>query len=103
MEDFRKAIKEEIRNRIAFNAFQNASKSFFSSYRFALERFPETVRRAAEVKKIREKSIGDIEHLIDKATLNLEKNGIDVFYAKTASDAKKYILKEMLRLRRRLL
>lgn len=95
MEKFRNAIREELENKDSFNAFQNASESFFSSLRLAFDRFPDTAKLAAEVRKIKENSLENLEYLIDVATQNLERNGIDVFFAKDALDARRYILEEL--------
>lgn len=53
----------------------------------ALERFPETVELAKEVRRLKEDCIQRLDELVHQASETLKENKAQVYYAKTADDA----------------
>jgi len=53
----------------------------------ALERFPETVELAKEVRHLKEDCVQRLDELVHQASEALKENGAQVYYAKTADDA----------------
>jgi iron-sulfur cluster protein len=68
-------------------ALFRAVKSYRNNTKSALERFPHTVQMAEEVRKIKEKSIKEMDQLVDKARESIELNKGKTYLAKTREDA----------------
>lgn len=59
----------------------------------ALDKFPDTQELAKEVRGIKEKSIGQLDDLVELASKSLAQNGAHTYYAKTGDKALEYISK----------
>lgn len=57
----------------------------------ALTRFPKTIEKAKEVRKIKERSIANWEKLVNQARESFERNHAHTYFAKTADEANEII------------
>ncbi len=68
-------------------ALSRAIKSYRANTSNALNRYPHTIKLAEEVKRIKEKAIGEMEKLAHQAAETIESNHGKAYIAKTAGDA----------------
>lgn len=72
-------------------ALERSWKNYMKNFKEAVETYSYVKKLARDVRKIKEYSISNIESLLDKATVNLEKNGASVYLARDSEEAKKII------------
>jgi len=89
--DYKKEIMDAAHNDRIRMALSRAIKSFRGNIDSALKKFPHTVQMAEEVRQIKEKSIGEMEHLAEQACEAIEENKGKAYIAKTADDARNII------------
>ncbi len=89
--DYKKEIMEAAHNERARIALSRAIKSYRANTSNALNRYPHTIKLAEEVKRIKEKAIGEMEKLAQQAAENIESNHGKAYIAKTADEARQII------------
>ncbi len=85
--DYKKEIMAAARNERISIALSRGIKHFRANINTALTKFPHTVKMAEEVRQIKEKAIGDMEPLAEKACEAIEANHGKAYIARTADDA----------------
>ena len=84
-------IKKILKDEKLKKALKRALTSYKSNFEEVIQKYPQTIDLAREVRKIKEKSIDELKNNIKIAKENLEENGIDVYFAKNGSEANKII------------
>lgn len=84
---FKKEIKDVVHNENIKLALSRAINSYRNNLEQALKKFPHTIKLAEEVRNIKEKSISEIEKMIELARNNLEENKAKTYFASTAEEA----------------
>jgi len=95
MFDAQKKFEKSMELLTKYDDIINLRRKKFNSYNEARECVKKefnTYDLEKEVLEIKKRSLANIDALIDKAIKKMEKNHINVFYAKTAEDARKYAL-----------
>jgi len=85
--DYKKEIMDAAHNERIRIALSRAIKSYRANTNTALKKFPHTIKMAEEVREIKEKAIGEMEKLAQKACQAIEENKGKGYIAKTADDA----------------
>lgn len=85
--DYRQELKEAAENERIRLALSRAIKSYRENTDNALKKFPHTVQRADEVRKIKEHSIQNMRALAEKASEAIEENKGKAYIAETAEQA----------------
>lgn len=88
---FKREIKDASHNENIKVALSRAINSYRNNLDQALKKFPHTVKLAEEVRYIKEKSILEIENLLQLARNNLEENKAKTYFASTAEEALKIV------------
>lgn len=89
--EYKKALMDAAHNERIRLALTRAIGSYRSNTNQALERFPHTIKLAAEVKEIKIRAIDDMEALAQQACEAVEFNKGKAYIAKTAAEALKII------------
>jgi L-lactate dehydrogenase complex protein LldG len=89
--EYKKALMDAAHNERIRLALTRAIGSYRSNTNQALERFPHTIKLAAEVKEIKMRAIDDMEALAQQACEAVEFNKGKAYIAKTAAEALKII------------
>ncbi|MGQ9720549.1 MAG: LUD domain-containing protein [Candidatus Jordarchaeum sp.] len=94
-----KEIHDYVSERIGKAVLNKPVMDFFEfglnyKYQMLMKKMPQLKKLSESYRRIKEYSINNLEELVKIAKENLEKNNNHVFIAKTAEDAKKYVLKE---------
>ncbi|MFB0562056.1 MAG: LUD domain-containing protein [Candidatus Lokiarchaeia archaeon] len=94
-----KEIHEYVSERISKAVSNKPVMDFFEfalnyKYQMLMKKMPQLKNLSESYRRIKEYSINNLDELVKIAKENLEKNDNQVFLAKTAEDAKKYVLKE---------
>ncbi|MFC2046747.1 LUD domain-containing protein [Chloroflexota bacterium] len=84
---YKKEIMDAAHNERIRIALSRAIKSYRANTNKALTKFPHTIKMAEEVREIKEKSIGEMDKLVQQACEALEENKGKAYIAKTADDA----------------
>ncbi len=84
-------IKKAVSNKPVMDFFEFGLNF---KYEQIMKKMPLLKKLSAKYRQIKEYSIENLDDLVKIAKENLEKNNNQVFLAKTAEDAKKYVLKE---------
>lgn len=85
--DYKKEIMDAAHNERIRMALSRAIKSYRANTNDALKKFPHTVQMAEEVRGIKEKSIAQMDKLVEQACQAVEDNKGKAYVAKTAEDA----------------
>jgi len=85
--DYKKEIMDAAHNERIRVALSRAIKSYRANTNNALKKFPHTIKMAEEVREMKEKAIGEMEELAQKACEAIEENKGKAYIAKTADDA----------------
>jgi len=89
--EYKKEIMDAAHNERIRLALSRAIKSYRTNTNSALEKFPHTIKMAEEVRKIKEKAIGEMDKLAQQACEAFEFNKAKAYIAKTADEALKII------------
>jgi len=89
--EYKKRIMDAAHNERIRLALSRAIKSYRTNTNSALEKFPHTIKMAEEVRKIKEKAIGEMDKLAQQACEAFEFNKAKAYIAKTADEALKII------------
>ena len=89
--EYKKKIMDAAHNERISLALSRAIKSYRTNTNSALEKFPHTIKMAEEVRKIKEKAIGEMDKLAQQACEAFEFNKAKAYIAKTADEALKII------------
>ncbi|MFC1966787.1 LUD domain-containing protein [Chloroflexota bacterium] len=89
--EYKKTIMDAAHNERIRLALSRAIKSYRGNTNDALKKFPHTIKMAEEVGEIKEKAMGEMEQLAQKACEAIEFNKGKAYIAKTAEDALKII------------
>lgn len=89
--EYKKALMDAAHNERIRLALTRAIGSYRSNTNQALERFPHTIKLAAEVKEMKIRAIDDMEALAQQACEAVEFNKGKAYIAKTAAEALKII------------
>ena len=89
--EYKKKIMDAAHNERIRLALSRAIKSYRTNTNSALEKFPHTIKMAEEVRKIKEKAIGEMDKLAQQACEAFEYNKGKAYIAKTADEALKII------------
>lgn len=94
-----KEIHEYVSERISKAVANKPVMDFFEfglnyKYQTLMKKMPQLKKLSESYRRIKEYSINNLEELVKIAKENLEKNDNHVFLAKTAEEAKNYVLKE---------
>jgi L-lactate dehydrogenase complex protein LldG len=89
--DYKKEIMDAAHNQRISLALSRAIKSYRANTNQALKKFPHTIQMAEEVRKIKEKAIGEMEGLAQQACAAIAENKGKAYIAKTADDARNII------------
>ncbi|MFC1990375.1 LUD domain-containing protein, partial [Chloroflexota bacterium] len=89
--EYKKTIMDAAHNERIRLALSRAIKSYRGNTNDALKKFPHTIKMAEEVREIKEKAMGEMEQLAQKACEAIEFNKGKAYIAKTAEDALKII------------
>ncbi len=84
-------IKKAVQNKPVMDFFEFGLNF---KYEQIMKKMPKLKKLSEKYRQIKEYSIKNLDELVKIAKENLEKNNCQVFLAKTAEDAKKYVLKE---------
>jgi len=85
--DYKKEIMSAARNERIGLALSRAIKSYRDNTNKALEKFPHTFKMAEEVREIKEKAVGEMRVLAQRACEAIEENKGKAYIANTADDA----------------
>ena len=85
--EYKKEIMDAAHDEGLRLALTRAVKSFRGNVKRALEKFPHTVGMAEEVRRLKEKSIPDMENLARQAIAAIEENHGKGYIARTAQEA----------------
>jgi L-lactate dehydrogenase complex protein LldG len=85
--DYKKEIMAAAHNKQIGLALSRAIKSYRANTNDALKRFPHTVKMAEEVRKIKEKSIKEMDNLARQACEVIEENKGKAYIARTVDEA----------------
>jgi len=85
--DYKKEIMSAARNERIGLALSRAIKSYRDNTNKALEKFPHTFKMAEEVRETKEKTIGEMRVLAQRACEAIEENKGKAYIANTADDA----------------
>ncbi len=91
--DYKKEIMDAAHNERIRLALSRAIASYRSNTNTALQRFPQTIKMAEEVREIKAKSVGEMEKLAQQACEAFEYNHAKAYIAKTADEALEIISK----------
>nr|MDO8075821.1 LUD domain-containing protein [Candidatus Freyarchaeota archaeon] len=84
-------IRRAVSNKPVMDFFEFALNY---KYEQIMAKMPQLRKLSEKYRKIKEYSIANLDELVKTAKENLEKNDCQVFLAKTAEDAKNYVLEE---------
>jgi len=85
--DYKKEIMDAAHNQRIRLALSRAIQSYRANTEYALKKFPHTVKLAEEVRQIKEKSIAQMEELVQQACEAITENKGKAYVARTAQDA----------------
>jgi len=87
LREYKKRLKEAIKEGKIPIAIERASESYRRNLQEAVERFPYTIELAQEVRAIKEEAIKNLDSLFEEAKRQFEKNRAKVFLARTSEEA----------------
>jgi L-lactate utilization protein LutB len=87
-------VSERIRKAVSNKPVMDFFESTLNSKYEQIMKKPQLKKLSQEYRRIKEYSIKNLDELVKIAKEKLEKNNCQVFLAKTAEDAKNYVLKE---------
>lgn len=85
--DYKKEIMDAAHNESLRKGVSRSTKGYRANVDNALTKFPHTIELAEEVRKIREKAIGEMEKLAEQACKAISENKGKCYIAKTADKA----------------
>jgi iron-sulfur cluster protein len=85
--DYKKELMDAAHNERIKIALTRAVRTYRANINKALKRYPHTIKMAEEVREIKEKSINQMEKLVQQACEVIEDNKGKAYIAKTADDA----------------
>ncbi|MFC1871930.1 LUD domain-containing protein [Chloroflexota bacterium] len=85
--NYKKEIMDAAHDEKIRTALSRAIKSYRANVDKALTKFPHTIKLAEEVREIKEKAIGEMERLVEKAAESVVENHGKAYIARTAEDA----------------
>ncbi|MFC1985369.1 LUD domain-containing protein [Chloroflexota bacterium] len=89
--EYKKEIMDAAHNERIRIALTRAVRTYRANISNALEKYPHTIKMAEEVREIKEKSINQMEKLVQQACEAIEDHKGKAYIAKTADDALKII------------